>query len=105
MDNKEEAMKEEPTKVIFRKWRGGNVLALFPEIPADIHGQFCQSYEHIGQHGSADYTHCIGKTTPANPGEYQDLKEELEKIGYRLNVVDRITPAMGKARRENAQRV
>jgi hypothetical protein len=90
----------ENTKVIFRKWRKeGGVLALFPEIPADIQGNHCQSYEAIGQHGAADYDLCIRRTRPASPGEYQDLKKELEKIGYQLEVVERITPAMIEARR------
>jgi hypothetical protein len=75
-------------------------LALFPEIPADIHGHHCQSYQHVGQHGGADFSLCIGKTNPASPGEYADLKEELESIGYRLEVVHRITPAMAEARLE-----
>jgi hypothetical protein len=96
-------MTEKPiTKVVFRKWgpaKGGDILALFPEIPADIHGHHCQSYQHIGQHGGADYSLCIGKTAPAAPGEYANLKEELESIGYRLEVVARITPAMVEARR------
>ena len=100
-------IEEEPiTKVVFRKWHGegGGILALFPEIPADIHGHHCQSYQHVGQHGGADYSLCIGKTAPAAPGEYADLKEELESIGYRLDVVDRITPAMVEARRQEAKR-
>lgn len=27
---------------------------LFPEIPGDINGRFCLSYEHVGRHGAAD---------------------------------------------------
>jgi hypothetical protein len=91
--------REPETKVVFRKWPKGDILALFPEIPADIDGYHCQSYEHIGQHGTADYALCIRKTRPAAPGEYADLKEELEGRGYRLDVVTRITPAMVEARR------
>ena len=38
--------------VVFRKWRNGfGVIALFPEIPADLYGYYCESYESIGQHG------------------------------------------------------
>jgi hypothetical protein len=55
--------------------------------------------------GGADYSLCIGKTAPAAPGEYADLKEELESIGYRLEVVNRITPAMVEARRQGAKAV
>lgn len=95
---------EDEATVVFRKWPGGGILALFPEIPADLQGATCQSYEHIGQHGGADYQHCISRTTPARPGEYADLKEELEKIGYKLKVVSRATPQMTRARQETARR-
>lgn len=79
------------TKVIFRKWPDGDILALFPEVPADIVGGLCSSYEHCGQHGGADYFHCITKTKPALPSEYEVLKVELETIGYCLNIVIRST--------------
>ncbi len=43
------------TIVIFRKDRTGwkDCFALFPELAADNYGNFCESYQHIGQH-SAD---------------------------------------------------
>jgi hypothetical protein len=32
-------------KVVFRKWKDtGDVIALFPELPSDILGWFCDSY-------------------------------------------------------------
>ena len=42
--------------VVFRRWRDtdGDVIALFPEIPADVQGCCCQSYMHIGQHAGGD---------------------------------------------------
>ncbi len=79
------------TNVIFRKWPCGDVLALFPQVPADLNGALCASYEHVGQHGGADYYHCIAKTKPALPSEYATLKAELEKIGYCLNVAVKAT--------------
>lgn len=66
--------------VIFRKWNNGDVIALFPEIPADISGLFCDSYEHIGQHGAAHYRSVILNTKPALPSEYASLFEELSRI-------------------------
>jgi len=44
------------TVVIFRKDRTGwkDCFALFPEVPADTYGHYCESYQHIGQHCSAD---------------------------------------------------
>lgn len=80
----------EVTKVVFRVWKKqGTVLALFPEQPDDVLGKYCSSYEHIGQHGGADYVHCIQATRPATPEEYADLKAELESIGYNLKIVKR----------------
>jgi hypothetical protein len=79
----------EKTIVIFRKWRkknGGDVIALFPEIYADTTGYFCTSYEHVGQHGDADYSHVINHTTPATPAEYAELESELTSIGYNLQI-------------------
>jgi len=80
-------MDQEPkTVVIFRVWKGETqtVLALFPEI--DFGNYHCDSYEHVGQHGGADYTGCIARTRPAKPAEYRLLKQELESIGYNLEV-------------------
>jgi hypothetical protein len=73
------------TKVIFRKWKDTNtVLALFPE-ELERNG-FVSSYEHVGQHGAADYVGCISITKPATPEEFAGLKQELESIGYDLDV-------------------
>ena len=76
------------TKVIFRVWRGTHdVIALFPEED-EGHG-YCSSYEHIGQHGGADYQGMIGSTRPASPVEYEALRQELESIGYDLEIRSR----------------
>jgi hypothetical protein len=56
---------EHVTEVIFRKYKDHNqdILALFPyEIES---GYSCLSYQHIGQHGMADYNHCLDITRPA----------------------------------------
>jgi hypothetical protein len=71
------------TKVVFRMW-DGQVIALFPEI--DEGNYFCLSYEHIGQHGGADYQGIVADSRLATPDEYKDLFEELESIGYNLDV-------------------
>ena len=49
--------------VVFRRWQNGDVIALFPELPADLYGEYCDAYEHVGQHGGADYFGVIQKTT------------------------------------------
>lgn len=85
---------EAVTTVIFRKWYkaqdGTGVIALFPDVPGD--GPMCQSYEHVGQHGSADAAGVISRTKPATPEEYAALKRELEAAPYhyRLKVVRRM---------------
>ena len=94
------------TVVIFRKWpesEGGDVLALFPEEPADNSGSFCNSYMHVGQHDAAEYRMCIKATVPATPREYRELAAELRKIGYKLDIRKRATSAMRNKRMEAAR--
>ena len=81
------------TPVVFRKYPDGEIIALFPTIPADSYGRYCQSYLHVGQHGGADYQGVIGDTTPARPAEYASLKKEIEGLGYKLRVI-RKTPRL-----------
>lgn len=92
-------------KVVFRKWYNGDIIALFPQEPADRYGMFCQSYEHIGQHGGADYDGVVRRTRPAKPGEYADLKDELVGIGYDdLQVAARVTRRDQETRKQRAAR-
>ena len=92
------------SKVIFRKWQQ-EIIALFPEEPADIHGIFCSSYMRVGQHSGADYNYIIQQSTPATPYEYQALKEELEKIGYTLKVYKRVPANAWYIRRKEVKRM
>lgn len=41
------------TKVVFRMWKAEpkTCIAFFPDIIADKYHGYCESYEHIGQHG------------------------------------------------------
>jgi hypothetical protein len=87
-------MENEITKVVFRKWpkrEGGDVIALFPENIAV--GYYCDSYQHVGQHGAADYSGVVSMTKPAKPEEYAALKRELESAPYeyKLRVIRRYT--------------
>jgi len=92
------------TAVVFRKWRDtGTVIALFPELPSDLYGNFCDSYETIGQHGGADYHGVMAQTSPASPSEYESLAIELERIDYNLRPVRRASQAMHDRRREEAR--
>ena len=81
------------TIVVFRKWRPNKdqdegIIALFPYEIYNNTG-LVNSYEHIGQHGGADYQHCILNTVPAKAYEYNELKSILEGIGYDLEVIQR----------------
>jgi len=77
------------TVVIFRKFPEGEIVAIFPEIPANDHRAECLCYQHIGQHGPASYS-LVDRTKLATAAEYAELKTELESIGYDLIVHKRI---------------
>lgn len=86
------------TKVIFRAYMNKKghvttVIALFPETPSDLSGHCCMSYEHIGQHGGADYLGVCEDTRSATEQEYTPLLVELQRIGYDdLEICKRRTP-------------
>ena len=79
--------------VVIRVWRNDpdDVFALFPTDPADNFGRYCTSYQHVGQHSSADYHHCIRNSRPATRREAVPLLTELRRIGYRPHVLKRAT--------------
>jgi hypothetical protein len=85
--------------VLFRRFPDGDVIALFPYLPAEcLNAWPCQSYMPIGQHGAAD-PRIVHDTRPARPYEYAALKAELERIGYRLSVQSHL-PGDAHARRK-----
>jgi hypothetical protein len=73
------------TEVKFRKFPEGDVIALFPKLRFDWEGSQITSYMHMGQHGGAS-PDLIKELDKAKPKEYNDLKRELESIGYNLKV-------------------
>ncbi len=82
--------KEKKTPVIFRKYKEGDVIALFPTHPGTNDPMTCSSYQRLGQHSSADYFGTIGVTKPATPEEYESLRSELQNVvGYDLRVITR----------------
>ena len=97
-------MPDEITPVVFRRWRdGGEIIALFPGIPTDIYGQFCEAYEHVGQHGGADYHGVIQATEPVSNEDAASLAAELRRIGYSLKFVKRASPTLHERRRNAAR--
>lgn len=80
------------TKVVFRVYDNGEVVALFPQVQADPNGN-CTSYVHNGQHGAATYSHVIKTTKPATEEQYTPLLEELKSLGYNdLQIHKRFRP-------------
>lgn len=90
------------TKVIFRKFKNGEVVALFPQEPATSDGWECMSYMHVGQHGSADPM-IVHDTKVANPKEYAPLVAELLSLGYRLDIRKQFARNDYKVRQERAR--
>lgn len=79
--------KQKEVRVIFYHEKDSDgVFAYFPDEQFDSVGnKLC--YSHVGQHSGCSpkyVTHC----TLARPDQYQTLKEELEKIGYKLSIKD-----------------
>ena len=51
------------TKVVFRRYPDGQVIALFPDIPWSGRRGEITSYMHVGQHGAADL-HIMRRARP-----------------------------------------
>ena len=79
---------KEITKVVFRKFKEGDVIAILFSIPDVNRGNY-MCYQHIGQHSECDAL-IANWTKPASEDEYKNLKTELESIGYNLKVYKRI---------------
>lgn len=79
------------TITVFRKYKDGEIIALFPAEKWNRYDNTCTSYVHVGQHGAADYDSVVSRTTLATPEEYADLKSELERIGYELDIKKKYT--------------
>lgn len=98
-------MKGQPTKVIFRKFiKGGDVIALFPELAGDMKPDTCMSYQHVGQHGAASVRLMCDGTIPAKREEWRPLAQELRRIGYKLRIVNRFSRTDFNKRKEQINR-
>lgn len=88
------------TKVLFRKSKDGEVIAVFPETPATMDPRECVLYSRAGQHGACKIAYArIAR--PAKAKEAEALKRELERLGYTLRVISRFHPAHEARRRAN----
>jgi len=88
------------TDVVFRVFPEGDVIALFPNDIGNYSEYTCSSYMSIGQHGSADPWLVVRTTRLAKPIEYTELKAELERLGYTLQVKQRIRQTSIETRRK-----
>jgi hypothetical protein len=67
------------TVVVFRRWKDtGDVLALFP-YDDEGNGK-CSSYQHVGQHGAANYNLVIKATTAARAAKSQDVRDLANEL-------------------------
>lgn len=83
-------MVEQPTKIIFLVHKDDEhniVFAVMPHICGTYDPQTMTSYEHVGQHGSAHQDY-VAECRLATAEEYADLKLELERVGYVVDVQD-----------------
>ncbi len=81
----------EMTRVVFRRYSDGQIIALFPDVPWSGRLGEVASYMHIGQHGAADYRHVVATTKPATEKESAGLLNELRQVGYNnIRVIKRI---------------
>lgn len=93
--------------VLFRRDRG-EVVAVFPTLPAD-HGGSLTCYAHVGQHGSCDRG-WLRDTRRATAAEAAPLLAELRRIyeggdeSVRLVPMQRQTAAMRRAFNEGMAR-
>lgn len=74
------------TPTTFYKDHEGNVFAFFPKEKWNKLGVFKTSYSRLGQHSPVhpDY---LEECTKATPEEYEGLKQELEGLGYKIELV------------------
>ena len=74
------------TRVVF-KILDGEVIAFLLDLEANP--VMIMTYMHVGQHGEADVD-LAKELKKATEEEYEDLRVELEGIGYRLYLRERI---------------
>ena len=81
-------MSKQLDRVVFRKFKTGEVIALLPDNPANP--GMVDSYMHVGQHGEASQF-ITRDTLPTARGEHLPLCAELRSIGYDLLMCRRLT--------------
>ena len=94
-----------PDLVIFRRWNDtGDIVAIFPEQPADDQGRFCLAHDELGQQIAAEYEQIIQDTTPVSSPEYGRFAHELRLLGYDLQPINDATEQHHERRRAAARK-
>jgi hypothetical protein len=80
-------MKKDKNKTKVRFYREDDtVLAIFPEVPfGGGNNNDLTCYAHVGQHSACTQGY-ISSLSLASMSEYKSLKEELEGLGYNLEI-------------------
>lgn len=82
-------------RMVLRRWKNQpqTVIAFLPDVPANP-GRV-MAYEHVGQHGEADYSGLLGETAPATVAEYDaaGLVAELRMRGHEPRILKRMPRA------------
>lgn len=78
----------EITKVIFKKIRSGQIVALFPEIPG-TKAWACDCMSYNNGHYTPMIIEAVVNARPVVKREAQPLIDELTRLGYRLEIVQR----------------
>jgi hypothetical protein len=81
-------------RVIVRAFKG-EIVALFPDLPADVEARHCTCYAHVGQHSAANLAYVLRHSRPATVAEKRPLLQELAGQGYKL--VERVRHVRVKA--------
>lgn len=71
------------TKIVLRRFEDGDLIALFPDIPADYSGNI-MSYMKVGQHGAAspELIHTLEVVDYASSDAIELMRHLLEDTGY-----------------------
>lgn len=94
-----------PDLVIFRRWKDtGDVVAIFPEQPADDQGRYCLAHDELGQQIAAEYEQVMQDTTPVTAQEYGRFAHELTMLGYDLLPISQASEQHHERRRAAARK-
>jgi len=88
----------------FRRFREGDLIALFPYEAATRDARMCVSYQFMGEHGPADYEGILKITRPVKSRHPDaiELAKRLRSRGYVLDIRDR-APSSYEAYRQRAK--